>query len=174
MNQKTYEKLIPVIVGQWRTGVYSIRDLAKKHDVSVGFIAKHTAKIEKDGLAVVNAGIQYKQGLAENDEHFVDAVQDVVEEHTRHKVFFNNATIKNVSVMMGKLNDDTTIAEHRIVQAALLAGKETVLGKVPETAVQVNLSSKSCVQMTREELETVARGENVVDVLRQHNRIKQA
>ena len=64
--------------------------------------------------------------------------------------------------MMGKLNDDTTIAEHRIVQAALLAGKETVLGKMPETAVQVNLSSqKSFVEMIREELLVIARGGHI-------------
>jgi len=94
MNQKSYKRLIPVIVGQWRTGAYSIRDLARKHEVSVGFIAKHTAKVEKDGLAVVNAGIQYKQGLAENDEHFVGAVNDVVNKRTEHIVFFNNAAIK--------------------------------------------------------------------------------
>jgi hypothetical protein len=28
----------------------------------------------KDGLAIVNAGVQYRQALAENDEHFVNAV----------------------------------------------------------------------------------------------------
>jgi hypothetical protein len=45
-----HDDKIPVIIGQWRTGEYSIRDLAKKHDVSVGFIAKHTAGIDKDSL----------------------------------------------------------------------------------------------------------------------------
>ena len=108
MNQKSYEKLIPVIVGEWRTGAYSIRNLAKKHEVSVGFIAKHTAKIEKDGLAVVNAGVQYKQGLAENDEHFVNAVQAVVDERTRHIVFFNHAAITNVSEAMAAKCENQT------------------------------------------------------------------
>ena len=173
MNQKTYEKLIPVIVGQWRTGVYSIRDLAKKHDVSVGFIAKHTAKIEKDGLAVVNAGIQYKQGLAENDEHFVDAVQDVVEEHTKNIMFFNKVAIKNVSEAMATKCENQN--DYKARADTILKGKETVLGKVPDTAVQVNVSSqKPYVEMTREELMEIIRGGNVVDVLRQHGRIKQA
>ncbi len=136
MNKKSYEKLIPVIVGQWRTGAYSIRDLARKHEVSVGFIAKHTTKIEKDGLAVVNAGVQYKQGLAENDEHFVNAVNDVVDERTRHIVFFNHAAIKNVSeAMMAKCENQN---DYKARADTISKGRADVLGKTPDTAVQIN------------------------------------
>lgn len=152
MNQKSYEKLIPVIVGEWRTGAYSIRDLAKKHEVSVGFIAKHTAKVEKDGLAVVNAGVQYKQGLAENDEHFVGAVNDVVNKRTEHIVFFNNAAIKNVSEAMAAKCENQS--DYRARAETISKGRETVLGRVIDTAVQVNVG-----------------GGSVVDVLRQQNRL---
>lgn len=148
---KNYDKLIPVIVGQWRTGAYSIRDLARKHDVSVGFIAKHTAKVEKDGLAVVNAGIQYKQGLAENDEHFGCAVNDVVNKRTEHILFFNHAAIKNVSEAMAtKCNNQQ---DYKARAETICKGREAVLGKSPDTAVQVNT------------------GGSVVDVLRQQNRL---
>lgn len=151
MNQKSYEKLIPVIVGEWRTGVYSIRDLAKKYDVSVGFIAKHTSGIEKDGLAVVNAGVQYKQGLAENDEHFVNAVNDVVNKRTEHILFFNHAAIKNVSEAMATKCENQQ--DYRARAETISKGRETVLGKSPDTAVQVNT------------------GGSMIDVLRQHHRL---
>lgn len=151
MNQKNYEKLIPVIVGEWRTGVYSVRDLAKKHDVSVGFVAKHTAKIEKDGLAVVNAGVQYKCALAENDEHFVNAVSDVVNKRTEHLLFFSNAAVRNVSEAMAAPCESQS--DYRARAETISKGRETVLGKSFDTNVQVNT------------------GGSVVDVLRQQNRL---
>jgi hypothetical protein len=153
---KNFGKLIPVIVGQWRTGAYSIRDLARKHEVSVGFIAKHTAGIEKDGLAVVNAGVQYKQGLAENDEHFMNAVQDVVNDRTKHIIFFNKVAVQNVSEAMATKCENQH--DYKSRADTILKGKETVLGKSPETAVQVNVSSKSIEEMTRDELMEIARG----------------
>lgn len=153
---KNYEKLIPVIIGQFRTGAYSIRDLARKHDVSIGFIAKHTAGIEKDGITTVNAGVQYKQGLAENDEHFVKAVQDVVNDRTKHIIFFNTMAVQNVSEAMATKCENQH--DYRSRADTILKGKETVLGKSPETAVQANVSPKSIREMTREELTEIARG----------------
>lgn len=128
---KNFGKLIPVVIGQWRTGAYSIRDLARKHEVSVGFIAKHTAGIEKDGLAVVNAGIQYKQGLAENDEHFVNAIQDVVNDRTKHIIFINKVAVQNVAEAMATKCENQH--DYRARADTILKGKEAVLGKSPET-----------------------------------------
>jgi len=141
-------------VDEWRTGAYSIRDLAKKHEVSVGFIAKHTAKVEKDGLEVVNAGVQYKQALAENDEHFVNAVQAVVDERTKHIVFFNRVSVQNVFEAMATKCENQR--EFKLRADSLLKGKETILGKSQETAVQV----RSVVKMTKDELLEIARGGN--------------
>jgi hypothetical protein len=153
---KNFEKLIPVVIGQWRTGAYSIRDLAKKHDVSVGFIAKHTAGIEKDGLAVVNAGVQYKQGLAENDEHFVNAVEDVVEDRTKRIIFFSKMAVKNVAEAMATKCESQR--DYRSRADTILKGKETILGKSPESALPVNVASKSIEGMTTEELLKIVRG----------------
>ena len=153
---KNFEKIIPTVIGQWRTGAYSIRDLAKKHDVSVGFVAKHTAGIEKDGLTVVNAVVQYKQGLAENDEHFVNAVQDVVNDRTKHIVFFNKAAVRNVAEAMA--TNCETQRDYRLRADTILKGRETVLGKSPDTAVQVNVAPKSVSDMTTAELIEIIRG----------------
>lgn len=136
MARANHDKKIPVIIGQWRTGEYSIRDLAKKHDVSIGFVAKHTAGIEKDGVDVVNAGVLYQQGIRGNDEHFVNAVNSVVEERTRHVMFFNNAAIRNVQDAM-----ETPCANQYDFKAradTISKGREVVLGKTPDTAIQIN------------------------------------
>ena len=67
-----------------------------------------------------------------------EVVQKEVDDRLRHITFFNNATVKNLSVMMKKIDEDTAIAEHRLAQQAIKDGKETVLGKTPDTAIQIN------------------------------------
>ena len=136
MARANHDNKIPTIIGQWRTGAYSIRDLAKKHEVSVGFIAKHTSGIEKDGLAVVNAGIQYSQGLEENDEHFVNAVHEVVVERTKHIQFFSNAAVKNVQEAMATACIGQQ--DYKFRAETIMKGREAVLGKEAGVAVQVN------------------------------------
>ena len=136
MARANHDHKVPEIVGQWRTGEYSIRDLAKKHGVSIGFIAKHTANVDKDGVEVVNAGVQYRQGLSGHNEHFVNAVNDVVEERTKHILFFNAAAIRNVQEAMNE--PCASQQDFKARAETIVKGRETVLGKSPETAVQIN------------------------------------
>ena len=92
------------------------------------------ANVEKDGLLVVNA------------------VQVVVDERTKHIVFFNRVAVQNVSEAMATKCENQH--DYKSRADTILKGKETVLGKSPETAVQV----RSVVKMTREELVEIARG----------------
>jgi len=46
--------------------------------------------------------------------------------------------LKNVSLMAKKLTDQTSIIEHRQAQATLKDAKDVVLGKDPDTAIQIN------------------------------------
>ncbi len=126
------------ILADWRTGEYSQRDLALKHEVSSGYVAKLTKGIQKDLSEVVSAGIKYRTELLQGSEHTAHALEAVVDAKTRHIAFFADATVKNVSMMMTKLTRKTTIDEHKLAQDAILKGRETVLGKSPDTAVQVN------------------------------------
>jgi hypothetical protein len=94
--------------------------------------------------------------VAENDEHFVNAVQEVVDERTKHIVFFNRVAVQNVSEAMATKCENQH--DYKSRADTILKGKETVLGKSPESAVQVNMASRSVVKMTREELLEIARG----------------
>jgi len=126
------------IIADWRTGEYSQQDLADKHKVSKGKVNQLCKGMPQDMTAIVTAGVQYRQGLAEQDDRIVTAVTEVVDERTKHLQFFTNASLKNVSVMMKKIGAESSISEHRQAQTALKDAKETVLGKTPDTAIQIN------------------------------------
>ncbi len=72
----------------------------------------------------------------------LDVVVKEIDERTKHIQFFNNATLKNLSLMTRKLDEGTSVLEHKIAQDAIAKGRETVLGKTPDTAIQVNTDNK--------------------------------
>ena len=79
-----------------------------------------------------------KAEISTLDSTVLSVVEKEIEERTKHLQFFTNATLKNMSSMMKKIGDNTVIVEHKIAQAALKDAKETVLGKTPDTAIQIN------------------------------------
>ena len=129
-------ELAATIVAEWRTGAYSIRDLAKRHDVSHGVCGKLCKGVIKDMATTVDAGLLYMGGLAGHDGQLVDAVRTVVDERTKHMQFFTNAAVRNVSMAVKKLSEETSQAEHRLCAETISKGRDTVLGKEP--AVQID------------------------------------
>ncbi|MGO8753831.1 MAG: hypothetical protein ACLQHK_01215 [Gallionellaceae bacterium] len=132
------QDLAQTIIAEWRTGAFSQQDLADRHRVSKGVVNKLCKGIAQDTASLVTAGIQYRTGLAAHDDRNVTAVLAVVEERTKNIQFFNDATIHNIKRMMDKVGDGTTVYEHALAQKAIKDGKETVLGKTPDTEVNLN------------------------------------
>lgn len=126
------------ILLDWRMKLGSQADLADKYKISKGAVNGICKGVEQDAAAIVNAGIQYNQMLVEQDDRMMTAVQIEVAERTKHLKFFTDSTVRNMSLMVEKLGADTTIAGHAQAQSALNAGKENILGKSPETAIQIN------------------------------------
>lgn len=126
------------IVADWRTGAFSQQELADKHKVSKGAVNKLCKGVEQDTASIVTAGIQFRQALAGHDDRNVTAVTSVIDEKVRHINFFNNAALKNVQTAVKKIDDKTSQAEHRMLAETILKGRETVLGKTPDTAIQIN------------------------------------
>jgi hypothetical protein len=124
------------IDAEWRTGEYSQRDLADRHGVSAGKVAQITKGVPKDAAHIVSAGIQYRQGLAGQDERMVSAVTEAVDERTKHIQFFTNAAVINVKQAMAEPCEGQM--GYRMRAETILKGKETVLGKSPDTAIQIN------------------------------------
>jgi len=123
------------IVRDWRIGKLSIRELAEKHGVSRGKTGELCKGMPKDAAVIVDVGVQYRQALAEHDGRMVDAIEKEVEEQTKHIQFFNNAALKNVSVAVKKIGENTTQAEHRMCADTIRIGRETVLGRTPDTII---------------------------------------
>lgn len=142
MAAKPLDKaLSETIVAEWRTGQLSQQELSDKHKVSKGAVNKLCKGVAQDTAAIVTAGIQYRQALAQHDDRNVTAVVTMVDEATKHIQFFTSAAVRNVQEAM-----DTPCEGQNDFKAradTILKGKETVLGKSPDTAIQVNNNAGS-------------------------------
>ena len=138
MAKANYDHLIPQIQAEFRTGEFSQRQLAHKYKVSTGFVAKHTKGLERDLAEAVSAGVVYKQALASDNEHLVSAVSSVVDEKTKHLIYFNKSALKNQQLANSKLDSAESLAELEAHSRITARNKETVLGKMPDTAIQIN------------------------------------
>lgn len=127
------------IVADWRTGEYSQQALADRYSVSKGVVNKLCKGIEQDTAAIVTAGILYRQGLAAHDDRNVTAVTDAVNERTKHIQFFTHAAITNVREAMSQPCDGQ--ADYQRRADTINKCRETVLGKTPDTAIQINNSN---------------------------------
>ena len=137
------QKIKDAVIADWRTGEYSQRELAEKHQISNGAVAKLCKGITQDTSSIVSAGIQYRQGLAPLDEQNVSAITSAVDRVIKHREFFDNNTIKNLSIMMDKVGEGLTISEHAQAQNALAKGKEVILGREAQTQVNIQNNTSS-------------------------------
>lgn len=143
------------IVAEWRTGRYSQQNLADRHKVSKGVVNKLCKGIEQDTAAIVTAGIQYQQGLAQHDDLNVTAVTEVVNEAAKRMEWLNNAALKNVQEAMKANCGNQQDFKHRA--DTVLKAKEVVFGKQPETVInntnaqQLSLSAQELRRLTPEE-----------------------
>lgn len=124
------------IVAEWRTGEYSQQELAERHKVSKGAVNKLCKGVAQDTAGIVTAGVQYQLGLAAHDDRNVTAVTEAVDEKTKHIQFFTEAAIVNVREAMQTPCDNQRDFKDRA--DTISKGKETVLGKQPDTAIQIN------------------------------------
>lgn len=129
------------VEADWKTGKYSVRKLAAKHRISSGTVHNIVSGLDKTLEPLINAEVAIRQELATLNEHELNTFEQEVNERTRHIRLFNSATEKNITLLMDKVDADTSIYDHHTVQSTILKGKETVLGKQPETAIQINNNS---------------------------------
>lgn len=127
------------LVTDLMAGTQSVRQLAKKYGVSNATIQNYKEEIDPQSEQVINAGVAYRTGLAQiEDQQKVNAIVNAVDERTKHIQFLNNATLKNVATMMKKIDEKTTIYDHKLVQDTIAKGKEVLIGKEADTSVTIN------------------------------------
>ena len=130
------------LIADLGTGIYSVRDLAKKYGISVSSVQAYKPKIDPETERIVNAGVAYKTGLALiSDNAKANAITNAVDERTKHLAFFTSAAVKNVQSAMKEPCEGQ--ADYRMRADTILRGKETVLGKQPDTAIQINNNAQT-------------------------------
>jgi transcriptional regulator with XRE-family HTH domain len=137
----------------------SQNELAKRYEVSPATINKLCKGIEPKHVEKVNALTRINTELAGESEYEVNAIHREVQERTKHIQFFTNAAIKNVQESMkepcANQNDFRARAE------TILKGREAVLGKTPETAIQINNNAAPTTphECSDDELAAIANGQ---------------
>mgnify|MGYP001767020989 CR=1 FL=1 len=123
------------ILADWHTGQYSHSELGKRYNTSHVTIGKICKGIEPKHADKVTAQIAIRTALADESYKEVTAVNKAVEEKTRHLQFLHNATLKNVSVMAKKIDEKTTIDDHKKAQDTIHKAGQT-LGVVEQFSSQ--------------------------------------
>jgi hypothetical protein len=143
MAQKrtNYETVKPLIVADWRTGAYTIRELAIKHKVSHTFVNKLTKGVECDASGAVSKIVELNHDLAKLDLQTVSSVNEVA----LGLIKFENANNARMELATRKamemLEDVDKVSDVKQVMDVLKIHREARLGKSPDTAIQINNSA---------------------------------
>lgn len=132
---KNYDK--EQLLADWKTGGYTQRQLAKKYKLSNGRIATLTKGIDKDLAEIVSIKTTAEIALSLKTEQEVSAVNEQVSIKTKHLLFIHNATLKNASEMMKKINKESPIVEHKMAQETLNKAGEA-LGVIEKGGTVIN------------------------------------
>ena len=124
------------IITDWRVGQLSQRQLADQYKVSVGYVAKITKGIPRDCVEIVSAGIEYNQALAKHDERIVSAIEQAVDERVKRQEWLNIQALRNVQESMAHPCESQS--DYRARADTISKAKEVVIGKSPDTAIQIN------------------------------------
>ena len=124
------------IITDWRVGQLSQRHLAHQYKVSVGYVAKITKGIPRDCVEIVSAGIAYNQALAKHDERIVSAIEHEVDERVKRQEWLNHQALKNLQQAMAAECEGQ--ADYNRRADTISKTRDVVIGKSPDTAIQIN------------------------------------
>lgn len=124
------------IDAEWRTGQFSQRELADRHKVSVGFVAKITKGIAKDCEHIVSAGVAYKQALVGHSERIVSTIERVVHDKIEKLELLKNYAMDNArQAMETKCSGQFEFkARAEVINKSI----EAIEGRKIDTAIQIN------------------------------------
>lgn len=124
------------LLADWKSGTFTERDIAYKYKMSAGTAHKIVTGIDKTMEPLISKQVEINQELANLNEHEVSKFKQEVDERTKHINLFNNLAVKN-AIKASELLCETQ-SDHERLSNTILRSKEVVLGKAPDTAIQVN------------------------------------
>nr|DAV17561.1 MAG TPA: L20 Mitochondrial ribosomal protein subunit L20 [Caudoviricetes sp.] len=135
MVGKITDEIKEKILADFHTGAYTARQLGDKYGVSHVTIIKITKGLTPKNKEKVTTLIAIKSELAEQNYQEVTSVNEVVDEATKHLIFFKNAALRNqkkADEMLEMCDRITDVEAHSRITAR---NKETIFGKEPQTII---------------------------------------
>ncbi len=139
------------VLTEWRLGQLSQQAIAEKYGVSKGVVNKICKDVPQDVAPIVTAGVQYRQALHAHDDRMVTAVEKTVDTISARLEWLNEQALKNVKQAMGAGCENQSDFRSRAL--TINAAKETLVGKTPDTAIQIN--NQNTAPITKVEWEIV-------------------
>ena len=128
------------IIADWLTGEMSKQEIADKYGVSRPSVHAYCKGIDQRNGQIVTKFIEATQELNQLPDNEQLAVSEIVRKKADFLCLFDGATKKNIKILTKKIDETISISDHRQAQVCIKEGKETIFGKAPDTAVQVNVS----------------------------------
>ena len=128
-------------------GGKSLNEIAATTGIHKGNISKKSNSegwIKGKLQPLINDSVRVATEKATLSNPEVAFVNNEIAEKTKHLQFIHNATLKNLSVQMKKVNDTTTHQEHKFVQESINKGGEA-LGVLDKGGTTINNTAQAAV-----------------------------
>ena len=138
MVGKLTDKIKEKIIADYKAGV-SQNQLAKNYKLSPATINKLCKNILQENVEIVNTlvntAIATNRALEGKTEIEVNSIERIVDEKTRHLLYFQNAALRNQKKADEMLEMSDRIADVEAHSRITARNKETIFGKEPQTII---------------------------------------
>ena len=156
MVGKLTDKIKEQIIADYKAGI-SQNQLAKNYKLSPATINKLCKNIPQENIEIVNTlvntAIATNRALEGKSQIEVNSIERIVDEKTRHLLYFQNAALRNQKIADEMLEMSDKIADVEAHSRITARNKETVLGREAETVINnANVQSEQKIIIERKEL----------------------
>jgi hypothetical protein len=141
------------LLADWNTGKYTERDIASKYRISNATAHNCVKGQDKKLEQLISKQVEINQIVAGLNEQEVSNFKQEVDERSKYIEYFNRRALENVesafNLPVENQNDVKARAE------TITKARIDVLGKPPETAIQIN-NNTTYREMSNDELHAIA------------------
>ncbi|OJJ28142.1 hypothetical protein [Campylobacter concisus] len=134
LTDKTKEQ----IIADYKAGI-SQNQLAKNYKLSPATINKLCKNIPQENVEIVNTlvntAIATNRALEGKSQIEVNSIERIVDERTKHLLYFQNAALRNQKIADEMLEMSDKIADVEAHSRITARNKETIFGKEPQTII---------------------------------------
>ncbi len=129
------------VIADWKTGKFTERSLAHKHKISPATAHNIVAGLSKSLEPLISKQVEINHEVAKLPEQELSRFKQEVDERTKLETFFRNSHVLAAKTIATKIQRDGANAGYAELNSAvngLSRAQESVLGKPPSVAIQVN------------------------------------